>query len=494
MTFVRDILVTLPFLFLALSSPNAFAWQQTDKENVDNSSSYALTAQEKQWLASHKQFTIGIDKHWYPYEFIDERGEYSGITADHLDFVSELLDAKFEIVETENWNEAHRLFKQGRIDILPAMIATEERKKNTLFTVGYFSTPTVIVSRKNAFYATSISSLEDRKLALVKGFAIVEYVQTQFPQIEILFVDSIQQGLESVNNGDADAYIGAISGINSALNNSDFSQLIISAFTPFDLEVSMAISDSVQPLVPILNKVFASMSNRQKASIANTWLSVHVKQGLSLKTVLTWGGSPFILLVLIVVIIFRLNRSLKKEIKIRRKAEEKLKRLAQHDPLTNLPNRRMFEELAHFSLAKAQREKEKHALLFIDIDGFKEVNDEFGHQIGDELLKAIANRLQENVRASDIVARMGGDEFLILLNNDACRDFSTTTAQKIINALSKPFQLSEANSQIGASIGIAIFPEDGEDLHALIKLADKAMYKAKSAGKNQFIFSTDFNC
>ena len=170
-----------------------------------------------------------------------------------MSFVSQVLDVEFEVLETESWNDAHALFKQGKIDILPAMIATESRKKETLFSQAYFTTPTVIVSRKNAFYATSIESLEGKLLALVKGYAIVEYVKTNYPQIDILLVDSIQQGLEAVNDGEAQAYIGAISGINSALSKSDFSQLIISAFTPFDLKVSMAISNEIKPMASILN-------------------------------------------------------------------------------------------------------------------------------------------------------------------------------------------------------------------------------------------------
>ena len=459
-----------------------------NREELDVRSKQALTEAEKEWLDKNRKFVVGIDKHWYPYEFVDENGQYAGIAADYLSFAGKVLDVEFEVIETENWNDAHALFKQGKIDILPAMIATESRKQDTLFSQAYFTTPTVIVSRKNSFYATSIESLEGKQLALVKGFAIVEFVKTNYPEIELLMVDSIQQGLEAVDNGYAQAYIGAISGINSALSKSDFDQLIISSFTPFDLKISMAISNEIRPMAAILNKVFNSMSNRQEAAIANTWLSIHVEQGISINSIITWGVPPIVILIIVVFIIVRLNQGLKKEIKERLRAEEQLKHLAQHDPLTNLPNRRLFEELAHFSLAKAKREHEKHALLFIDIDGFKAVNDKFGHQVGDELLQSIAARLRENTRNSDILARHGGDEFLILLSNDGCREFSELTTQKIISEISQPYLLSKDISDVGASVGIASYPDDGEDLQSLIKFADAAMYRAKKEGKNRYSF------
>lgn len=456
-----------------------------------------LTQFERQWLASQSEFTIGIDKHWYPYEFVDDQGEHMGIAADYLEFASYLLNVKFNVVETQDWAEAYSKYKKGEIDILPAIIETEDRLVDTLFTRPYFSTPTVIVSRKNAFYADSLDSLEGKKLALVKGFAIVELVKKNNPDIELVLVDSIKTGLNELDKGNVDAYIGAIAGINSEINKGAFKEIIISSFTPYDLRVSMAITEKYQPFVSILNKTFASMRNRQRTAIANTWLSVQVKKGIELTTILTWGGPPFLLLSMIVIIIIRLNRGLEKEVARRRDAEKRLKHLAQHDELTGLPNRGLFYDLACFSLAKAKREKERHAILFIDIDGFKSVNDQHGHHVGDRLLKMIAKRLSECVRSSDIVARQGGDEFLILLNDNVDLNLVENVATKLVKVLAEAYQIENVSKpmggliSIGASVGIAIYPDDSENLEALIKLADLAMYQAKSNGKNSFVLASN---
>ncbi len=467
------------------------------KSNLSSNADIRLTDEERDWLKRNKRFKVGIDQHWYPYEFVDEQGQHQGIAADYLQFAGYLLDLEFTFVATENWGQAYQAYKQGQIDLLPAIIETDKRRSDTYFTQPYFTTPTVIVSRKNAFYADSIDSLEGKKLALVKGFAIVDFVKQHHPEIELVLVDSIKSGLSILQQGLVDGYIGAIAGINSELNKGSFEQLIISAFTPHDLQVSMAVSAANKPLIAILNKVFASMSNRHRASIANTWLSVHVEQGVQLSTILLWGVPPFAILSLILMIIFRLNRGLKKEVVRRKAVEKRLKHLAQHDALTGLPNRSLFHELAYFSLAKAKREGEKHAILFIDIDGFKGVNDRHGHHVGDQLLVSIANRLQNCVRKSDIVARQGGDEFLILLNDNVDRSLVEQVADKIIKQLSLDYGVAEKLQEpininnVGASIGIAIYPDNSEKLDDLIKLADIAMYKAKSQGKNNYVLFCD---
>ncbi|WP_196137811.1 diguanylate cyclase domain-containing protein [Aliikangiella sp. G2MR2-5] len=451
-------------------------------------SKISLSDEEKRWLDLHSEIIIGIDQHWYPYEFVDNEGAYSGISADYLSVAEQKLGIKFRIRQTQSWLEAFDLFKQNEIDLLPGIIATESRRKEFLFTTSYFTTPTVIVSNKKGFYASSIDSLSERTVALVKGFAIVEYIQNNKPDINLKLVKSIEEGLSLVDQGKADAYIGAIAGVNSNIIRGDFQQLIISAFTPFDLKVSMAVKDELAPLAPILNKVFESIGNRERTAITNTWLSVKVEKGISFNNIVLWGTPPFLLLSIIVFIIFRLNKGLKAEIIRRKHVEKKLKRQAQHDPLTDLPNRRLFKELAYFSLAKAQRDAEKHAILFIDIDGFKKVNDESGHQSGDILLQQISHRLKNCIRDSDIIARYGGDEFIVLLNNDAHRELSEKVANKIIKVINEPFELGSGTKQVGASIGISTFPDDGKELESLIRLADKAMYIAKSKGKNHYKF------
>lgn len=168
----------------------------------------------------------------------------------------------------------------------------------------------------------------------------------------------------------------------------------------------------------------------------------------------------------------------------RKQMEVRLQHSARHDPLTNLPNRELFHDRLQNALAWARREHTRLSVLYIDLDMFKAVNDTFGHATGDLLLQEVARRLQHCARESDTVGRVGGDEFLVLLNSIQLPEHALVVAEKINAALVQPFELAGRRLHISPSIGIAIYPEHGDDHQQLIAYADQAMYAAKrSSGK-----------
>jgi diguanylate cyclase (GGDEF)-like protein/PAS domain S-box-containing protein len=167
---------------------------------------------------------------------------------------------------------------------------------------------------------------------------------------------------------------------------------------------------------------------------------------------------------------------------------QRLEFLAHHDALTGLPNRAMFTERAREAVAHARRHGKNAAFLFVDLDRFKEVNDSLGHEIGDELLKEIASRLRASVRGDDFTARIGGDEFCVLLQDIADPREAASVAQKLVHELGKPYRIGGHELTSGASVGIACVPLDGEDVATLLRLADSAMYRAKELGRNGYQF------
>jgi diguanylate cyclase (GGDEF)-like protein/PAS domain S-box-containing protein len=177
-----------------------------------------------------------------------------------------------------------------------------------------------------------------------------------------------------------------------------------------------------------------------------------------------------------------------RDITERKRAEHKIAHLAHYDYLTDLPNRALFLDVLNHSISLAKRNKHKVAVLFIDLDGFKKVNDALGHDAGDQMLKGVAIRLKETIRDSDAVARVGGDEFIIVLDNIESEENAAQVASKIIAVLSKPFDVNGRSCQVGGSIGISLFPEDSKKSEVLIKQADEAMYLAKQSGKNTWKF------
>ncbi len=179
--------------------------------------------------------------------------------------------------------------------------------------------------------------------------------------------------------------------------------------------------------------------------------------------------------------ILHLNRELKE-------SKLQLQEIATHDILTGLPNRILYEEFGNKSLANAKREGQQVAVLFMDLDRFKPVNDTYGHNVGDELLKRVAVRIQDIIRDSDIVARQGGDEFVLLLQNVRNKEAAAEVMERLLEGISKPYKIYGHDISVECSIGASLFPRDDDNLTGLMRKADKALYRVKHTGRKSFRF------
>ena len=179
------------------------------------------------------------------------------------------------------------------------------------------------------------------------------------------------------------------------------------------------------------------------------------------------------------------------DITLRKREERELYDLATHDALTGLANRSFFSERFRHAMVRARRANHLVALLYMDLDGFKPVNDALGHKRGDRLLQTVARRLTRSVREEDTVARLGGDEFAVILEQLAKPQDAAASAKKLLRALARPYRLDRHTARITASIGITIYPLDGEEVETLVHRADGAMYRAKSERRNDYRFWGD---
>lgn len=205
-------------------------------------------------------------------------------------------------------------------------------------------------------------------------------------------------------------------------------------------------------------------------------LSLKVVQAGAQDFLVKWQGDGFLL-----------ARSIRYAIE-HKKEKDYLSRLACYDGLTGLTNRTLFRELLDKAVFQAGRKGESFALMFLDLDHFKEINDTLGHDMGDRLLVLVARRLQGCIRGSDVIARLGGDEFTIIQDSIGSREDVETVAKKIINVMKQPFVIGDHVLNVGASLGIAVFPEHGADALSLLKNADTSMYYAKEQGRQNFQF------
>jgi diguanylate cyclase (GGDEF)-like protein/PAS domain S-box-containing protein len=174
------------------------------------------------------------------------------------------------------------------------------------------------------------------------------------------------------------------------------------------------------------------------------------------------------------------------DISERKRAEEQVKHLAFHDPLTNLPNRLLFNDRLTLAVAQAHRHNQRLAVLFLDLDRFKTINDSLGHSVGDELLRQVAERIQEHVREGDTVARLGGDEFTLLVPGISAEEDAAKIARKICEAVHDPFWIDGRELFVTTSVGVSVYPSDGHDTETLVRNADSAMYRAKEQGRDNY--------
>jgi diguanylate cyclase (GGDEF)-like protein/PAS domain S-box-containing protein len=252
----------------------------------------------------------------------------------------------------------------------------------------------------------------------------------------------------------------------------------------------------VEELIGREARSFASLQHRRQAPPGN------LKEGAAWRREsvnLKRGGEEFPVLLTSIPVRDREQRYLGivttcEDISEQKEAEEKINRLAYFDLLTGLPNRGMFLERLHQSLALAARDNERVSLVFLDLDNFKDVNDTLGHCAGDKLLCDVAQRLSGCLRESDILARLGGDEFVVLLTSVNCQDRISAAVQRMLDIFTTPFLVDGRTIYSSASIGIALYPDDSHDASSLFRSADTAMYHAKNEGRARFrFFSEEMN-
>lgn len=177
-----------------------------------------------------------------------------------------------------------------------------------------------------------------------------------------------------------------------------------------------------------------------------------------------------------------------RDITEKKKQDEYIRYLAMHDKLTGLPNRELLADRVSRASKRRKRDKQKNALIYFDLDGFKPINDTLGHDAGDKALKEIAVRVENAIRGADTAARMGGDEFVVLLEDISDYEEIKTISQRVHDSVNQPIEISGESFHVGASMGIAVYPDDTKNHDELVNMADKAMYYVKATGKNRFEF------
>lgn len=458
-----------------------------------NATPEPLSPDEVRYLNTLGRITLCVGPDTMPLETI-EGGQHVGMNAEYMRFFQQQLPIPIELIETSSWDQSMEYVKSGKCQIISLASNTPERREFLDFTQPYVEIPFVVVTTQEKFFISRLATLVDPdiKLGVIKGYAYSELLKTRYPEMNIVDVESRLEGLQRVNSGELFGFFSGLHLAGFAIQEHGFTSLKING--QFDelarIELGIGVRKEYAPLVTIFDKLIAQLTPEQKNQINNSWRRVKfdIAESYTRTMTVTIGASIVLTLVLLWLWQIRKHSQQLKE------NERIIWQQAHYDYLTQLPNRRMFQDRLNQLLINHDRKSTRFALLLIDLDGFKEVNDTMGHDQGDALLKMVTERLSGVLRKSDSLSRLGGDEFTVIVKNLSKRQTAESVAQKMLEVMAQPFNIQGSPVYISASIGITLFPDDYSDQYdaaTLMKNADQAMYEAKKLGKNQFHYYTD---
>ena len=403
------------------------------------------------------------------------------------------LDVKLNYIKSENKKNSLELIKNKKCDLLPIAIKSYDKKQYLDFTDSYIKSPYVLATREKNLYLGDLQDVIEEEIAIVQGQEINEYLKKRYPDKNFIEVQNVEEGLKLLDNGYIFGFLDSLMTTAYAITKNNYFDTNISSTFDYNLEISIATRNDEPLLNSIMNQFISSISEEYKKEIFNTWFNIdmieRIDYNLFFKVVFV--------LVALLLIGFLWSLSIHRE-KVQTKKSlievEKLRNelveinddlIAQTmtDELTQLYNRRKIVETINYELKKFNRMKNNFSIILIDIDFFKKINDNYGHIVGDNVLKEFANILKTNVRDYDIVGRWGGEEFIII-----APDTSIQNAEKLANKLRKTIESSDFKNinKITASFGVS-HSKEGDDKVSLLDRADRALYTSKNSGRNKVV-------
>ncbi|MEQ1529613.1 MAG: ABC transporter substrate-binding protein, partial [Methylococcales bacterium] len=285
-----------------------------------------FTDAEKAWLKAHPVIRVGIDSQFIPYEWLNTRGNYVGLSADYMAQIEKRLGVKFEIVKDKSWAETLEMAQKGQLDMLANANKTEEREKFLYFTEPYLNIPIIIIDNGLNGFVGTLNRLEGKRVAIERSYYMQELLEIEHPKIQLIPVNTIKDALYMVSRHEADAYVGDAASANYAIKKEGLLNLSIAGETNYRSWHRMAVSKKNPELVRLLSKALADIPITEKEAIKNRWLSLTVQPEISTKSIIKYGIAALLLLAISVLWNLRLQREMQHrknvEIQLRKKQQE----------------------------------------------------------------------------------------------------------------------------------------------------------------------------
>lgn len=447
---------------------------------------------------NNKVYRFAGDYNHPPYEYVDKNGRFTGFNVDIINAIAEIMNIDVQIIPM-SWDNAVWSLDNGEIHGIIGMSQNEDRLKRYKFTSNTVLNEQVIFVHKDTVHVSSIEELAGFRVAYQRG-DYNEAVLLRIPNVKRFPKIDQEEALMALANGEVDAVLGnKLVGIYHLQRNKLTDEIKIVGEPISSVKYGPVVSMDNEELLNILEEgLHLIIENKTYEAIYNKWFGESIS---NLRLILDLYKDKLIfgliILLMSFVFLYMYNKRLQKEVSKRTlelemanknliEQQKEIYNLAYFDPITSLPNRTYFVEEVNNKFENPDEIVSNFAILFLDIDRFKHINDTLGHNVGDYILKLLGNRLSKLVKSGDIVARAGGDEFYILMNKYKHIDEVTDLAERILIDFKSPYIVKDYTLYLTTSIGIVTFPDGGVDTHSLIKNADLALYKSKGLGGNAY--------
>ncbi len=477
------------FLFTSFVSANSF-----------------LTPMEKQWIGEHKRIKACVERDWAPFSYVSTQGKVVGLSKDYTDAITDSIGLEIEYIPYNHWEDILTDTKLGKCDLLNGLYYTKDRAEYIDYTAPYLHMKEYFFTREDDEVVSSMLEIQNKKLslALVKGYAVTEWVKKHYPTIKVNEKETIVECLYSISTGESDVFIGDSPSTRYNMEENFISGIRMPGINKDrrPRELRMGVKKEYSILANILSKSIEQLSEDKQKIIKEKWMS-EIQEKTNWKLI----GSIFSIIIFIgmVIILFnirlrakvqekteelnQLNRELESKVKERTKElsylNDKLSLAANTDPMTGIYNRRYFFDISKKILAVSQRKGISICIAMLDIDNFKDINDTYGHDVGDIVIKKSVSIIQKELREDDTLIRFGGEEFIIMMI-DTTLDSTYNLCESIRKNLENSY-LIDKDKKITISIGISEFQPNDKNIDTIVKRADNALYQAKRTGRNRVV-------
>lgn len=431
----------------------------------------AAGAQASPDAAGNSPVSFCVDPDWPPYEIINRGGAHEGIAADLLSLAAERAGLTLALHPTADWNASLKASREGACDLLSFLNQTPKRDEWLLFTEPLFIDPNVIITHAEHPFIADLSAESDKSIALPSGTSIEERVRRDFPKLRILTTETEAEAFAMVSNGKADLTIRSLTVAVYTIKTEGWFNLKVSGQIPgYENRLRVGVRKERAEIRDRLDRGIATITAQERTQIANRHVSINVQ------TAVDYGLIRNLVIGFSVVLLSNLIWAMKL-----RKANARLRHMSRTDHLTGLYNRAALDGQLTREIDRSRRYGRPLAVMIIDLDHFKTVNDRLGHLMGDRVLVEMAGILKGATRKADSVGRWGGEEFLVL-----CPEITAAQALVVAERICEAVRTHGFGTgwRHTVSVGVSTL-RAGDSLDDLLQRADTALYRAKHEGRDR---------